>query len=1098
MPNKLYRRIDWVDIYKAIVIVSVVVGHSTGAFNHYIYQFHMAAFFFIGGYTSIPENRNFAESLLHKVRTLLLPYWGMFLLSLAVVETMRHFGGDVFLDRVFDWTIPNIRMQVREFFFGRIWIQWLGAAWFIVVLFGISVLCKFIHTVLRKRVGWGFVIVSFALYTIGYSLIRANENINLLGIPLELVFIGQFFYFMGALCRDKELFEIFISGANAIKRIALCFILLFCILLMQYISQQGYATVDYPSRQFGSIFWNTISAANGIILVFAVSYFVSLVPPIIKKPITLLGRNTVGVLYLHFASFKLTTFMLCVTGIANIRIFNTNVPPVELKKYWYAYTVVAIVISVALWIAIRTLKNIVKNRALNLVVPTGPYRVSVNAVQRILKNSKNLYDGIANVVISSIRSIYILTVSHKYMACLIGLLLIFLAFPFLETGIMMNDELQFRFATSMGLGGVFDFLLQIGVRQGRLFQIFNTPAIYFNFLVESPVYYGIVRLFYIGLCIAAFAYFLKLLFENKKFSTFTSICLLIFMPISFEPTMPNAFASFCLGIALFLLALSFFVIYLKKNTLRFCICSSLLLFVSLILTGEYLIALTPVFLVLTLFLRSWDFRDICGRMFAPLCSGISYLLIWIIVRVTFPSGYEGNQVGFISLAHSLGISKQLLLSSLPGYYLSLPKYEYLYWLQSPYTSAAYGELTYTNLLYSGIAALLKGVLGWRVLAVGCLAATVIWLLLKNSKGEWLGKSFWKPPLIGVGLAFLATVPNAIAKMYQTAIGDNGFLAIPITFIISFPIMFALCYLAWKLSERFRKRFNILIIATVFLICVPVQIMNNVFAAQQGKNYQRLSLIEDFLETPAVQTLISDKTVSAADLYQTQNALGIHGGYWTAFESMRGIATDLQNIDSPDNLVAIDCEWEGVFNIAVSDYRFVFTKGGGGLFKVPVMTENGVYMQTEHANAYVSGQFYVYGFIIAESELEPVIVTEDLLANASNTVGSDWASIKKISGYNTDGWVDIESSFLMVTAASGRVTFTGYYPGEITDGLTGSVYLNDEKAVDFMITEQNFTVTIEAEPDMRYIITIHNNFTYEHDISIDKRTLCFVLSDMHGE
>lgn len=46
------KRIEWVDIYKALGIILVVVGHATGAFNNYIYQFHMAAFFFISGYTT--------------------------------------------------------------------------------------------------------------------------------------------------------------------------------------------------------------------------------------------------------------------------------------------------------------------------------------------------------------------------------------------------------------------------------------------------------------------------------------------------------------------------------------------------------------------------------------------------------------------------------------------------------------------------------------------------------------------------------------------------------------------------------------------------------------------------------------------------------------------------------------------------------------------------------------------------------------------------------------------------------------------------------------------------------------------------------------
>lgn len=45
------KRIEWCDIYKGIMIILVVIGHATGQFNSWIYQFHMAAFFFISGYS---------------------------------------------------------------------------------------------------------------------------------------------------------------------------------------------------------------------------------------------------------------------------------------------------------------------------------------------------------------------------------------------------------------------------------------------------------------------------------------------------------------------------------------------------------------------------------------------------------------------------------------------------------------------------------------------------------------------------------------------------------------------------------------------------------------------------------------------------------------------------------------------------------------------------------------------------------------------------------------------------------------------------------------------------------------------------------------
>lgn len=50
MKNVSQDRIEWIDIYKGLAIILVVIGHATGLFNSYIYQFHVAAFsLYLGG-----------------------------------------------------------------------------------------------------------------------------------------------------------------------------------------------------------------------------------------------------------------------------------------------------------------------------------------------------------------------------------------------------------------------------------------------------------------------------------------------------------------------------------------------------------------------------------------------------------------------------------------------------------------------------------------------------------------------------------------------------------------------------------------------------------------------------------------------------------------------------------------------------------------------------------------------------------------------------------------------------------------------------------------------------------------------------------------
>ena len=74
------NRLDWVDIYKGIAIILVVFGHSNSPITGYIYLFHMAAFFFISGYTTNFNSRSTTSYIINKIQTLVIPF---FVINLA-------------------------------------------------------------------------------------------------------------------------------------------------------------------------------------------------------------------------------------------------------------------------------------------------------------------------------------------------------------------------------------------------------------------------------------------------------------------------------------------------------------------------------------------------------------------------------------------------------------------------------------------------------------------------------------------------------------------------------------------------------------------------------------------------------------------------------------------------------------------------------------------------------------------------------------------------------------------------------------------------------------------------------------------------------
>jgi fucose 4-O-acetylase-like acetyltransferase len=68
------KRIEWVDIYKGLAIILVLMGHADSPLNKYIYLFHMAAFFFISGCTTSLDKLSFIDYAVMRFKRLIIPF----------------------------------------------------------------------------------------------------------------------------------------------------------------------------------------------------------------------------------------------------------------------------------------------------------------------------------------------------------------------------------------------------------------------------------------------------------------------------------------------------------------------------------------------------------------------------------------------------------------------------------------------------------------------------------------------------------------------------------------------------------------------------------------------------------------------------------------------------------------------------------------------------------------------------------------------------------------------------------------------------------------------------------------------------------------
>lgn len=132
-----YNRITYIDLYKSIGIILMIMGHVGfgNLFEKCIHAFHMPLFFFISGFLFKGNNRSFNQVLKKKTKTLLIPYimWGV--ISLGIYFSFKGF--DIGCIRIFLW--DNTRG-----------IAISGALCFLTALFIADLIFFFVEKIVKK------------------------------------------------------------------------------------------------------------------------------------------------------------------------------------------------------------------------------------------------------------------------------------------------------------------------------------------------------------------------------------------------------------------------------------------------------------------------------------------------------------------------------------------------------------------------------------------------------------------------------------------------------------------------------------------------------------------------------------------------------------------------------------------------------------------------------------------------------------------------------------------------------------------------------------------------------------------------------------
>lgn len=279
-------RLRWLDLYKGLAILLVVLGHMNipARASQLIYSFHVPLFFIASGYVMALGRRLSIRTFLgRRWRTLILPYFVFSLVGLAALLVFPQ------------QEVVDLRYTVSRGLLGILYGN--GAAspktvltplWFLTCLFSTELLFLGVQRLGRGRLGAMAALVALLL---GVGL----WNASVFQVPLpwgaHLAPVALFFYFVGYLCSRLGLAPAALARRSAALGLSLSFLVWIAASLVN-------ARVDMNGNQYGQPLLFFGSALSGAAMVYFVVQILQSQRGVAAVA-TYLGANSLVILAVH-------------------------------------------------------------------------------------------------------------------------------------------------------------------------------------------------------------------------------------------------------------------------------------------------------------------------------------------------------------------------------------------------------------------------------------------------------------------------------------------------------------------------------------------------------------------------------------------------------------------------------------------------------------------------------------------------------------------------------------------------------------------------------------------------------------------------------
>lgn len=279
------KRLEWIDIAKAIAIMLVVFGHTmrAGTPQKIVYSFHVPLFFFVSGMTC--KTDKLKHRILSDVKRIMIPYYCFGLISIMIFAILGKFVAGKFEMDV-NTSISNNVFNLLYATNTSEALKFNTPLWFLPCLF-VTKLMYYALSKLFSDKAVPIIVSTFLLAALGFGY----SKLNLPALPFSLVIatkmllffaLGRIFFTAFFPKIQKALKKPFALGIGSVLLIITC--------VIGYFSPK----INYSGDHFPNILSFLTTACLGSICVCCLSIGISH-----SRILEYVGKNTLSILVMH-------------------------------------------------------------------------------------------------------------------------------------------------------------------------------------------------------------------------------------------------------------------------------------------------------------------------------------------------------------------------------------------------------------------------------------------------------------------------------------------------------------------------------------------------------------------------------------------------------------------------------------------------------------------------------------------------------------------------------------------------------------------------------------------------------------------------------